>query len=134
MICQDLFSLKNKTKYLECCLLQILLGALRVNTVFISTGVVCVFALQADRQISATQPRGLATCSITDIVFFCSRSKNEPIPPPSPAPLHFLLGRICLFAIYGGRGLTNQEAAHSDLALKSSSPPPPPPPPKKKTL
>ena len=30
MKCQDLFSLKNKKKF-ECCLLQILLGALRVN-------------------------------------------------------------------------------------------------------
>ena len=31
MKCQDLFSLKNKDKNLECCLLQILLGALRVK-------------------------------------------------------------------------------------------------------
>ena len=31
MKCQDLFSLKNKKNFLECPLLQILLGALRVN-------------------------------------------------------------------------------------------------------
>ena len=31
MKCQDLFSLKNKKKNLECCLLQILLGALTAN-------------------------------------------------------------------------------------------------------
>ena len=33
MKCQDLFSLKNEKKKFECCLLQILLGALRVNKV-----------------------------------------------------------------------------------------------------
>ena len=32
MKCQDLFSLKNKKKIFECRLLQILLGALRVNS------------------------------------------------------------------------------------------------------
>ena len=31
MKCQDLFSLKNKKKILECCLLQILFGAVRVK-------------------------------------------------------------------------------------------------------
>ena len=31
MKCQDLFSLKNKNKNLECRLLQILIGTLRVN-------------------------------------------------------------------------------------------------------
>ena len=31
MKCQDLFSMKNKKYFLECCLLQILLSALMVN-------------------------------------------------------------------------------------------------------
>ena len=39
MKCQDFFSLKNKKKKLECRLLQILLGALRVNCVLIRNDV-----------------------------------------------------------------------------------------------
>ena len=34
MKCQDLFSLKNNKKHLECCLLQFLLGALRANVIY----------------------------------------------------------------------------------------------------
>ena len=50
MKCQDLFSLKNKKNIFECCLLQILLGALRDNA---------LWANSADNKFIFFQENGL---------------------------------------------------------------------------
>ena len=48
---QDLFSSKDKSKKLNCCLLQYLFGALRVNGRNCSFR--CIFSLQADTILEA---------------------------------------------------------------------------------